>query len=403
MTTGCRVQVDGPLGPFAAGIEEVLAAAGYTGQWLSQLMGLVADLSCWLGERGLVAAELRGPVIEEFFVLGGASRSRCRSPRSLKPIVAYLRSVGALGAESVARLGRSEGEDELLGSYRRWCVAQRGLTAHTAEEYAKRVGVFLSLWRPDAEFAVADLDGRAVLSTVRAAADVLPRPSLRCLVTALRSFLRFLHSTGRSSTSLVAAVPALKSWPRTALPLAIPAAEARRLVAGCDTATARGRRDAAVLIVLIRLGLRAGEVARLELDDIDWRHGEMTIRGKGGRRDQLPLAVEVGEAIAAYLRGGRPASSSRAVFFTATAPVRPLSSDGVTLLVYRACERAGVSRVGPHRLRYTVATETLRAGAPMSEVAQLLRHANQATSSIYAAADVAAVAALAQPWPEVRS
>jgi site-specific recombinase XerC len=176
----------------------------------------------------------------------------------LKPIVAYLRSVGALGVESVGGLGRSEAEDELLGSYRRWCVAQRGLTAYTAEEYAKRVAVFLSLWRRDAEFAVADLDGRAVLSTVRAAADVLPRPSLRCLVTALRSFLRFLYATGRSSTSLVAAVPALKSWPRTALPLAIPA-EARRLVAGCDTATARGRRDAAALIVLVRLGLRAGE------------------------------------------------------------------------------------------------------------------------------------------------
>jgi integrase/recombinase XerD len=138
------------------------------------------------------------------------------------------------------------------------------------------------------------------------------------------------------------------------------------------------------------------------LGDIDWRHGEMTVRGKGGRRDQLPLPVEVGEAIAAYLRGGRPATSSRAVFFTATAPVRPLSADGVALLVRRACDRAGVGRVGPHRLRYTVATETLRAGAPMSEVAQLLRHANQATSSIYASADQGAVAALAQPWPQVR-
>lgn len=198
------------------------------------------------------------------------------------------------------------------------------------------------------------------------------------------------------------AVPAMKSWPRTALPSAIEATAARRLVAGCDTATARGRRDVAVLIVLIRLGLRAGEVARLELDDIDWRHGEMTVRGKGGRRDRLPLAVEVGEAITAYLRGARPPTSSRAVFLTATAPLRPLSSDGVALLVKRACDRAGVGRVGPHRLRYTVATETLRAGAPMSEVAQLLRHANQATSSIYAAADAAAVAALAQPWPQVR-
>jgi len=390
------------LASFAAGIEEALAADGYTQLWSLQLMGLAADVSCWLGQRGLGPGGLTGPVIEEFFAAGGPSRSRCRSPRSLKPIVAYLRSVGALAVEDVAGLGRSEVEVELMGAFRRWCVAQRGLTAQTAEDYARRVAVFLRLWRPDAGFAVADLDGRGVLSTVRAAADVLPRPSLRCMVTALRSFLRFLHATGRSSTSLVAAVPAMKSWPRTALPSAIPATDARRLVAACDTGTARGRRDTAVLVVLVRLGLRAGEVARLELGDIDWRRGEMTIRGKGGHRDQLPLPVEVGEAVAAYLRGGRPATSSRAVFFTATAPIRPLSADGVALLVRRACDRAGVGRVGPHRLRYTVATETLRAGAPMSEVQQLLRHANQATSSIYASADQAAVAALAQPWPQVR-
>jgi integrase/recombinase XerD len=257
VVAGCRVQVDGPLESFAAGIEEVLAADGYTDKWLSQLMWLVADLSCWLGERGLAAGELTGPVIEEFFASVGSSRSRCRSSRSLKPIVAYLRSVGALAVEEVAGLGRSDVEEELLGSFRRWCVAQRGLTAQTAEDYAERVAVFLRLWRPDAEFVVAELDGRGVLSTVRAAADVLPRPLLRCLVTALRSFLRFLHATGRSSTQLVGAVPAMKSWPRTALPSAIPAAEARRLVAACDTTTARGRRDAAVLIVLVRLGLRA--------------------------------------------------------------------------------------------------------------------------------------------------
>jgi integrase len=230
----------------------------------------------------------------------------------------------------------------------------------------------------------------------------MPSPSLRCMVTALRSFLRFLHATGRIAVSLVAAVPALKTWPRTALPSVLPAGDARRLVVGCDPSTPRGRRDAAIVVVLLRLGLRASEVARLELDDIDWRAGEMTIKGKGGRLDRLPLPVEVGEAIAAYLREGRPSSTHRSVFLTATAPIRPLSPDGVGSLVYRVCTRAGVARVGPHALRRTLATETLRAGAPMSEVAQLLRHVDQATSSIYAAADVAAVAVLAQPWPGVQ-
>jgi integrase/recombinase XerD len=231
---------------------------------------------------------------------------------------------------------------------------------------------------------------------------VMPRPSLRCMVTALRCLLRFLHATGRATASLVAAVPALKAWPRTALPSVLAAGDARRLVAGCDPATLRGRRDAAIMLVLLRLGLRASEVARLALDDFDWRAGEVTIKGKGGRLDRLPLPVEVGEAIAAYLREGRPSSLGRWLFLSATAPIRALSSDAVASLVYRACARAGVARVGPHALRRALATETLRAGAPMSEVAQLLRHVDQATSSIYAAADVAAVAALAQPWPEVR-
>jgi hypothetical protein len=194
-------------------------------------------------------------------------------------------------------------------------------------------------------------------------------PSLRCMVTALRSFLRFLHATGRVAASLVAAVPALKTWPRTALPSVLPASDARRLVAGCDPATARGLRDAAIVLVLLRLGLRASEVARLALDDIDWRAGEMTTKGKGGRSDQLPLPVEVGQAIAAYLRGGRPSSSSRSVFLTATAPIRPLSSDGVGSLVYRACARAGVGRVGPHADRLRLAA-TSRLSSRVSDASR---------------------------------
>jgi len=390
------------LAPFAAGFEEALVAEGYSQQWARHVMGLAAEVSHWLGEGGREAGDLTGEVIREFFDERGPSRSRCRTARSLRPIMVQLRSLGVAAAERTVAWGRTDTEEELLGCYRRWCTGQRGLTSATADEYVKRVAVFLALWRSDANVVIAELDGRAVLGTVRAAAQAMAGPSLRCMVTALRSFLRFLHATGRTSTSLVSAVPALKTWPRTTLPSAVPARDAMQLVAGCDTSNPRGRRDAAIVLVLLRLGLRAGEVTRLCLDDINWRSGEMTIRGKGGRNDQLPLPVEVGEAIAVYLRGGRPPSSSRCVFLTVTAPIRPLSPDGVGTLVYRACERAGVTRVGPHTLRRTLATETLRAGAPMSEVAQLLRHVDQATTSIYAAADVQAVAALAQPWPGVQ-
>ena len=402
MTEACGVQVGGPLARFATGLGEALAAAGYSREQARLLIGLTAELSHWLEVGGLQAGELTGEVIDKFFARPGPSRSRCRTARSLQPTMTYLRSIGVVARATGLAAGRTGAEVELLECFRRWCVAQRGLSSTTTDQYVRRVAAFLALWRPHGHVDIADLDGGAIVATIRAAGDAMPSPSLRCMVTALRSFLRFLHVTGRVAGSLVAAVPPLKTWPRTALPSVLPANDARRLVAGCDRATPRGLRDAAIVLVLLRLGLRASEIARLALGDIDWRAGEMTIKGKGGRNDRLPLPVEVGEAIAAYLRGGRPPSSSRSVFLTVTPPIRPLSCDAVGSLVYRACARAGVGRVGPHALRRTLATETLRAGAPMSEVAQLLRHTDQATSSIYAAADVAAVAALAQPWPQVR-
>ena len=192
----------------------------------------------------------------------------------------------------------------------------------------------------------------------------------------------------------------MATWPQTVLPSTVTSEVAARLVGSCDTCTAIGRRDAAILSLLARLGLRAGEVARLALDDIDWRAGELRIAGKGGRVERLPLLADVGEAIAACLAGGRsPASPSRRVFLKVVAPFGPISADVVATVVYFACDRAGIPRFGPHRLRHMVATETLRAGASLSEVAQLLRHSAVSTTAIYAVPDPASAAALARPWP----
>ena len=219
------------------------------------------------------------------------------------------------------------------------------------------------------------------------------------MVTALRSLLRFFHATGMTSRSLVGAVPAMAAWPRTVLPSTITAEAATRLVTSCDASTVIGRRDAAILSLLIGLGLRAGEVARLSLDDIDWRAGELHIAGKGGRVDRLPLPADVGEAIAVYLVDGRNTLRCRTVFVKVVAPYGPISSSVVGAVVHFACDRCGMPRFGPHRLRHMVATETLRAGASLSEVAQLLRHAAVTTSAIYATPDPASVVALAKPWP----
>jgi integrase/recombinase XerD len=239
MTGASWVQMDGPLAPFAAGLGEALVAEGYSRQRVRLLIGLTAEVSHWLEAGGLRVGDLTG-VIDEFFAWRGAGCPRCRTARSLQPIMTHLRSIGVAAPAPSLASGRTDAEVELLDCYRRWCVAQRGLTSTTADQYVTRVAAFLALWRPDAHFVVADLDGGAILATIRAAADAMPSSSLRCMVTALRSFLRFLHATGRIAASLVAAVPALKTWPRTSLPSVLSAGDARRLVACCDPTTPRG-------------------------------------------------------------------------------------------------------------------------------------------------------------------
>lgn len=224
-------------------------------------------------------------------------------------------------------------------------------------------------------------------------------PSTKTLVCTLRSFLRFSPATGRTPRPLAEAVPAVPDRRRGSIPRSVSSQVVAQLLASCDIATAMGRRDRAILKVLARLGLRAGEVARLCLEDLDWRVGEIVIAGKGRRVERLPLPPEVGEAIVAYLVDGRPRRGGRGLFLGVDAPHAPLSRSGVKSVVYHACDRAGLPRVGPHRLRHTAGTETLRAGGSLTEVAQLLRHRHVETTAIYAKVDRASLEALARPWP----
>jgi integrase/recombinase XerD len=396
-----HIRVGGVLEPFRDGVHEALKASGYSISRTDHLLLLTAHVSRWLDEHGLHAGDLTDVAVEQFFGDFCSHHRWCSSPRSFSPVLAHLRSVGAAPPAGVPGAGGVWGE--LLVGFRHYLVEQRGLTQATAHAYAKYSEACIRTWWPDGRIAVEALGAADVIAVVRSGADVMPPPTLRCMVTALRSLLRYFHATGMTNCSLVEAVPAMASWPPTALPSTFTAADAAGLVASCDLATVIGRRDAAVLRVLARLGLRANEVAGLTLDDIDWRAGELRVAGKGGRVDLLPLPADVGEAIAAYLGGRRPlsGSSGRALFLSTMAPFGPIGRSAITVIVYLACDRAGMGRVGPHRLRHMVATETLRAGAPLSEVAQLLRHAAVSVSAIYALPDPETVAALARPWPEV--
>lgn len=223
------------------------------------------------------------------------------------------------------------------------------------------------------------------------------------LTGGLRSLLRYLHVAGLTAMPLAAAVPRAAGWRLSSLPRAVEADQVVRLLESCDRATVIGRRDLAILSLLARLGLRAGEVAGLRLDDIGWRSGEVTIRGKGSTTERLPLPHDVGEALADYLRDGRPALADfREVFVTAKAPRRPLSPTAVTHVVGCACKRGGIEPVGAHRLRHTLASDLLRAGTPLAQIAPILRHASVTTTAIYAKVDRDALRMLARPWPLAR-
>jgi site-specific recombinase XerD len=265
--------------------------------------------------------------------------------------------------------------------------------------YQRYVRPFLAwLADRDGQVDLAGLDARAVAGFL--AGDLPGGSAKRAQMTAcaVRCFLRYAHDAGLVGVDLSAAVPAVPSR-RAGLPRALTGEQMGLLLGACDRSTPVGRRDYAVVVCLARLGLRAGEVGGLALSAIDWPAGVVTVHGKGGRVDQLPIPVDVGAAIAAYLRHGRPHTSSSTVFVRSCAPFTALTPSSVSCIVARAATRAGLGTVHAHRLRHTAATSTLNAGASLGEVSLLLRHASPATTTVYAKADLDRLARIARPWP----
>jgi site-specific recombinase XerD len=285
----------------------------------------------------------------------------------------------------------------LLLEFRTWLDRERGLSPVSVRCYSKQAKVFLAgISGPG---AVSGLDAGKVTAFVVDHCRDRNTWSAKAMVTSLRAFLRFAHATGRTAVSLVGAVPAVASWRLSALPRGLAAVEIERLLAGCDRDTVAGLRDYAVLSLLARLGLRGAEAAGLQLGDIDWRAGEIAITAKGSRVERLPLPAPAGEALAAWLTGGRPACESRAVFVTVRRPYRQLTPEAVRAVMGRACDRAGLERRGAHRLRHALASEMLRAGASLPEVGQVLRHRSQLSTSVYAKVDQNALRPLGRSWP----
>ena len=288
----------------------------------------------------------------------------------------------------------------LLAEYGTWLDRQRGLAPITVDNYCWNVKQFLATLPGPAQASMGLVDaGRVTAFMVEFCRDRNTN-SAKTMARSVRSFLRFAHATGRTSAELWGAVPASSGWHLASLPKAVPAADVEQLlrVAAFSRFAATGRRDYAILLLLARLGLRRGEVAGLRLDDIDWRAGELTVSGKGNRIERLPLPVQPGEAIAAWLTDGRPQCQTRSLFTTLRPPGLPLSSGAIGHVVRSACRTAGIAQIGAHRLRHTLATAMLRAGASLPEVGQVLRHHSVMSTAIYAKVDEVALRPLARPW-----
>lgn len=396
-----RVRVSGPLEVFAEGFAGELARLGYRRTPATFQLQLMAHASRWLASEGLGADELASEVVERFLAERRAAGYTDRvTGRAMAPLLGYLRGLGVAPAASPRRVVGAV--EVLLADYREYLAVERGLTPDTIEGYVLAVRPFLDgRLRDGNKLGLGALGAADVVTFVVARCPGQSRGAAKMTVTGLRSLLGFLHLRGMVSGPLAQAVPSTASWRLAGLPRALEPEQLQALLESCDRDTANGRRDYAVLVMLARLGLRSGEVAALVLDDIDWRAGELQVVGKGRRAERLPLPADVGDAIVAYLRDGRPATAlDRSLIVRVRAPHHGMTKGGITQIAFAAAARAGLGPIYSHRLRHTAATQMLRAGASLEEVGQVLRHRQVLTTAIYAKVDRDALRQLARPWPQ---
>ena len=393
-------KLDGPLGPYIDSYAAEMRGEGYARQTREVQTRLVADFGRWLAKRGILAQK----ITPELFRLYLRARARRRRP-TRNDLSALLRLWDLLVRQGVVSTPASPvatPAERLQSEFRLYLQQERALASTTQNCYLTFVSDFLTERFGAGRVDLSGLCAADVTGFVRRRAVTIRSKRVQLMTTALRSFLRFARYRGDIDKDLAACVPAVANWKLSTIPRALPPDQVELVLASVDRKTAVGRRDYAILLVLARLGLRAGEIRMLTLEDLDWQEGLITVRGKAGRYSQLPLPTEVGAAIADYLRYGRPDTSSRCVFLRARAPaVGFQSQSGVASMVGHTLVRAGISasRKGAHQFRHALACQMLRQGATLSEIGELLRHRSPQTTAIYAKVDLVSLATLALPWP----
>lgn len=392
---------EGPLGEYVDAFAQQLIDEGYARSSARYALQLVADLGRWLRRRRMVASQLTPEHLARYL----EHRSRQAHYRSGDAAILgrLLRLLLDKGIVAQSPPIDSTPAEQLEEEFQLYLERERRLAPATVFHYLVHIKRFLAQRFADGEVRLDGLRAADVVGFVQREAARLHHPKRsKLMTTALRSFLQYARYRGLISVDLRSSVPTVAGWSMASLPKALSSDEVQRLLAHCDRRTAVGRRNWAILMLLARLGLRAGEIVGLAFEDLDWEAGELCIRANGGNSDRLPIPQDVGAALTEYLRHSRPACSSRQVFVRMRAPNRGFaSSAAVSSIVRRALDRAGLdpAHKGAHLLRHSVATQMLRQGASLAEIGELLRHRNQQTTMIYAKVDLDSLRPLALPWP----
>lgn len=390
----------GPLSSYVAPYLARVKEQGFTAASLYEQLYTLKVCDRWMKRTSRQARDLDEAAMRECYrLLARKGYGRNAGAATLRRLLRLLREIGAT-PPPVAE--RPNAKEDLIGSYERFLVEERNLSPGSIPRLRLFARRFLEGTFGNGPLKLRVLRPNDVTTFIqRHAGDHGPRCANH-LVGATRSFLRYLHHKGLVPTDLSTAVPTVAAWRLSRLPRHLPAAQVRRVLNHCDQKTALGRRDYAILLLLARLGLRAGEVVRLRLEDIDWENARLTVCGKGGRWAQLPLPADAAKALANYLRRGRPRCACRHLFLRDCAPVGGFQCAGaVAGVVKRALKRAAVESAskGAHLLRHSLATDMLRRGASLEEIAEVLRHRDPDTTALYAKVDLRALRSLAQAWP----
>jgi site-specific recombinase XerD len=379
-----------------------LEELGYAPSQVLYHLRAFAKFDLWLLRRKQRLWQLNEKNVDEFL-----KRLRSRlpaavrgAPTALRLLLALLRNIGVVSPQRDPIA--STPVQRLANEYRVFLKEERGLDRATVYNYSRHIDRFLAEHFCSGPVNLRALGVSDIAAFVRRHAPRHGRGWAAQMVTGLRSFFRFARLRGSIRSDLAALVPAVPSWEMSGPPKYLPTEAVQRVLMACERSTVRGKRDYAILLLLARLGLRAGEIVALQLDDINWANAELAVRSKKGDGwARLPLRVDVGRALARYLMV-RPPSPYRNIFVRGYAPYTPFVASGpVSVLVRKAIERAGVksARTGAHVFRHSLATEMLRRGASLTEIGSVLRHRDPDSTAIYAKVDLGALRELALPWP----